>query len=118
MVGCLFKFEIAQALYRKLSEERVGWQVRTLTGHSSTVSSIAFSADGKRIVGGALRPAHVIVWDIETGAVVSSLVGVRGGRLFGRVIQGRPWSRWVDFSQPLTEKGTGLRAFPEKRKSE
>ena len=75
-MGCLFDFEIAQALNRMWSEERVGWQVRTLTGHSSTGLPIAFSADGKRIVGGAVKPAHVIVWDIETGAVVSSLVGV------------------------------------------
>ena len=51
--------------------------MRTLTGHSSTVLPIAFSADGKRIVGGTYEPAHVIVWDIETGAEVSSFVGVR-----------------------------------------
>ena len=96
----------------------MGWQVRTLTGHSSTVLPIAFSADGKRIVGGTYEPAHVIVWDIETGAEVSSFVGVRCGWLFGGVIQGHPRSRWVDFWQPLTEKGTGFRAFPGKRKSE
>ena len=72
-----FYFDIAQALYRKRSEARLGWQVRTLTGHSCTVVSIAFSADGKRVVGGA--SFRVKVWDIETGAEVSSFVGVRWG---------------------------------------
>ena len=74
-MGCFFPFDIAQALYSKWSEARVGWQVRTLTGHLDTVFSVAFSADGKRVVGGT--EMHVKVWDIETGAKVSSIVGVR-----------------------------------------
>ena len=79
MVGwwCFFNFDTAQALYRKCFEERMGWQVRTLTGHFNKVVAVAFSADGKRVVSGAHRPARVKVWDIETGAEVSSFVGVR-----------------------------------------
>ena len=53
----------------------MGWQVRTLSGHSSSVFTIAFSADGRRVVGGAHM--RVKVWDVETGAEVSSFVGVR-----------------------------------------
>ena len=71
---CFFYFDIAQALYRKWSGERMGWQVRTLS-HSGRVMSVAFSADGKRVDSGAHMGAKV--WDAETGAEVSSFVGVR-----------------------------------------
>jgi len=72
----LFYFAIAQALYSMWSEKRVGWQVGTLTGHGlGTVGSVAFSADGKRVVGGA--NFRVKVWDVETGAEVSSFGGLR-----------------------------------------
>ena len=50
--------------------------MRTLTGHSGTIISVAFSADGKRVVGGS-DGYFVRVWDVETGAEVSSFVGVR-----------------------------------------
>ena len=47
--------------------------MHTLTGHSSCVFSIAFSRDGTRIVSGSLD--HLVkIWDIETGAEVSSHV--------------------------------------------
>ena len=54
----------------------MGWQERTLSGHSSMVDSFAFSADGKRVVGGS-DGYFVRVWDVETEAEVSSFVGVR-----------------------------------------
>ena len=72
-----FNFDTTQAMYRKYFEDRVGWQVRTLTDHSEEVVAVAFSADGKRVVGGGDMPGHLMVWDIETGAEVSSFVGVR-----------------------------------------
>ena len=57
------------------SEERVHWQVRTLTGHSDTVFSVAFSPDGTRVVSGSADKL-VKIWDAATGAEVSSFAGV------------------------------------------
>ena len=45
--------------------------MRTLTGHSDGVWSIAFSRDGNRIVSGS-KDYLVKIWDIETGVQVSS----------------------------------------------
>ena len=48
--------------------------MRTLTGHSHTVWSVAFSADTMRIVSGSYD--HLVkIWNVETGAEVRS-VGV------------------------------------------
>ena len=41
----------------------------TLTGHSDLVLSVAFSADGKRVVSGS-RDESVKIWSSETGAEV------------------------------------------------
>ena len=73
----MFFYSFAQAciVCRKWSEEKVGWQVRTLTGHADMVHSVAFSADGKRVVSGGFN--YVKVCDVETGAEVRSFVGVR-----------------------------------------
>ena len=57
----------------KWSEERVGWQVCTLTGHAGWVRSVAFSPDGKRIVSGSADNL-VKIWNVKTGAEVSSFV--------------------------------------------
>ena len=54
----------------KLSDEKVHvWQVRTLTGHSQRVNSVAFSPDGKRAVSGS-DDKLVKIWSSETGAEV------------------------------------------------
>jgi WD40 repeat protein len=45
------------------------WQVCTLTGHSDAVYSVAFSADGKRVVSGS-NDKLVKIWNSETGAEV------------------------------------------------
>jgi len=58
------------------AEERVRWQVRTLTGHSQRVYSVDFSPDGKWIVSGS-EDKLVKIWDAEPGAEVRSFVGVR-----------------------------------------
>ena len=55
-----------------------GWQVHTLAGHSGYVWSVAFSRDGKRVASGC-ADRLVKIWNAETGALVSSFVGVRGG---------------------------------------
>ena len=44
-------------------------------GHSSHVRSVAFSPEGKWIVSGSLDQ-RVKIWDAESGAEVSSSVGV------------------------------------------
>ena len=64
-----------------VSEERVGWQVCTLTGHTGNVYSVVFSADGKHVASGS-SDALVKIWDAESGAEVSSSVWecVEGGR--------------------------------------
>ena len=48
-----------------------GGQIRTLTGHTGPVTSVAFSRDGNRIVSGA-QDYLVKIWKTETGAEVSS----------------------------------------------
>ena len=53
-----------------------GRQVHTLTGHSSGVRSVVFSPNGKRVASGS-EDGLVKIWDTETGALVSSLVGSR-----------------------------------------
>jgi WD40 repeat protein len=45
-----------------------------LTGHQEWVLSVAFSADGKRVVSGSWDNL-VKIWNAETGAEVSSFVG-------------------------------------------
>jgi len=44
-----------------------------LTGHSGGVTSVSFSADGKRIVSGS-SDSLIKIWDVKTGAEVSSIV--------------------------------------------
>ena len=53
-----------------------GRQVRTLTGHSDWVYAVALSPDGSRVASASLDNL-VKIWNAETGALVSSLVGVR-----------------------------------------
>ena len=62
--------------YQKWTE-RVFWQVFTLAGHSDLVSSVDFSPDGKHVVSGS-HDKLVKIWNAETGAEVSSFVGLRG----------------------------------------
>ena len=51
-------------------------QVHSLDGHSVMVRSVAFSPDGNRVASGA-KDRVLKIWDTETGAEVSSFVGVR-----------------------------------------
>ena len=44
--------------------------MHTLAGHSSYVTSVAISADGKRVVSGSMDKT-VKIWDVETGTEVS-----------------------------------------------
>jgi len=47
-----------------------------VTGHSDCVIVVTFSPDGNRVASGSLD-SLVKIWDPETGAKVSSFVGVR-----------------------------------------
>src|ERR1700730_15855580 len=49
--------------------------VRTLTGHSSWVNSVAWSRDGKMIAAGS-DDTTVIVWDADTGHTIVTLAPI------------------------------------------
>jgi len=53
-----------------------GRQAHSLKGHLDSVFAVAFSPDGMRVVSGS-RDNLVKIWNTETGAQVSSFVGVR-----------------------------------------
>lgn len=51
------------------------WQcIRTLAGHSDTVSSVAISPDGKILASGSLDKT-IKLWNLETGNLLATLVG-------------------------------------------
>ena len=59
------------------TEIRISWQFCTLTGHSETVSSVAFSSDGKRIASGSFDKSVIISnVPIPTKLQVRRFVGV------------------------------------------
>ena len=63
-----------------------GRQVHTLTGQSGPGWSVAFSPNGKHVISGSEEDNLVRIWDTDTGALVSSFVGVRSGWRVGPVI--------------------------------
>ena len=76
MAGLFFGHS-PQVSHWQCSETKVGGrQMCTLTGHSGIVFSVTFSRDGKRVVSGS-QDHLVMIWDIETGALVSSLLVLR-----------------------------------------
>src|SRR5262249_43369735 len=57
---------------------QTGKRILTLQGHTGEVTSVAFSANGKRIVSGgesSFESGEVRVWDAQTGQVVFTLKG-------------------------------------------
>ena len=53
-----------------------GTELRTLAGHTSGVTSVAISADGRRAVSGS-DDSTVKLWDLENGAEVRTLLTSR-----------------------------------------
>ncbi len=100
-------------------DARTGERVRTLTGHTGRVYTIAFSPDGKFLAGGnwAGKASTVKVWDLKTGAIIATLDGAGvdlwalnfsgdGKRLFASVPGGgRMWD--VTGKLVRTFKATG-----------
>ena len=70
----------------------------TLTGHRATVTSVAFSPDGKRVAT-ASRDHDARIWDARTGALLEVLRGH-----FAIVSDARfsPNGRWVVTAGPMT----------------
>ena len=62
----------------------------TLTGHSESVWSVAYSPDGKHIVSGSYD-STVKVWDSQTGTEVNVLFCHRPYRLLLRALMRRAW---------------------------
>ncbi|KAK4204395.1 hypothetical protein QBC40DRAFT_272760 [Triangularia verruculosa] len=58
----------------KLWNMATGESIRTLTGHTSTVSSVVFSPDGSRLISGSYDKA-IKIWDVETGKCERTLNG-------------------------------------------
>jgi len=86
----------AQGLFWNGSKMGLFWQIRTLTGHSKLVTSVAFLAGGKQVVSGS-HDALVKIWDAEIEPEVRSFARecVEGvavvGMFCGRFAQALCW---------------------------
>jgi WD40 repeat protein len=54
--------------------------VHTLRGHTGEITSLEFSADGRRLAS-ASRDGHARLWDVDTGAELCDLAGLAGAAL-------------------------------------
>lgn len=60
------------------AQDRAKIEIVPILGHSSLVSSMAFSADGARVLSGSLDTT-VRIWNPETGQLLASLLAARDG---------------------------------------
>jgi WD40 repeat protein len=58
----------------RLYEFATGQMTQLLKGHGNTVSGLAFSPDGKRLVSGS-SDNSAIIWDVKTGLILHRLSG-------------------------------------------
>ena len=58
-------------------DEKLVWNPECPVAGHSGVNSVAFSPDGSRVVSGS-DDTFVKIWDVATGALVSSFVGLLG----------------------------------------
>lgn len=55
------------------------WKSKSLVDHTSTVTSVTFSADESKLFTGS-EDGTIIIWDAETGGQLSRLMSLRGGK--------------------------------------
>jgi WD40 repeat protein len=67
--------EFMKASDIRLYDVRTGEIKSTLTGHSDSVSSVAFSADGQWVMSGS-DDKTIRLWDIHAAAALSPIIGV------------------------------------------
>lgn len=55
------------------------WKVKHVVEHDSSVMVLAMSPDGKEVSAGGIVSPNISVWDVETGRLIRSLRGLKGG---------------------------------------
>lgn len=102
----------------KLWDAQTGTEIRAMKAHSTFVSAVAFSPDGKRVASKGMasqgEKEPIKLWNVETGAQVTALPGSEG---LARTIAFSPdgkqiaSARWEDIKIWDAETGAGVRTL-------